>query len=100
VAGGEARLTRLNDYRLDMEPTEVMLITHHRDRPGMIGRIGQTLGAADVNISAMHVGRSAPRADALMVLALDDDVPPEVADEIRGHDSVLDLWIIRLGPDH
>ena len=28
-----------------------MLITHHRDRPGMIGRIGQTLGAADVNIS-------------------------------------------------
>ena len=83
-----------------MEPTEVMLITHHRDRPGMIGRIGQTLGAADVNISAMHVGRSAPRADALMVLALDDDVPPAVADEIRGHDSVLDLWIIRLGRDH
>ncbi len=54
-----------NDYRLDMEPTDVMLITHHRDRPGMIGRIGQTLGEADVNISAMHVGRSAPRADAL-----------------------------------
>ena len=53
-----------------------MLITHHRDRPGMIGRIGQTLGEADVNISAMHVGRSAPRADALMILALDDDVQP------------------------
>ncbi|HEY8800282.1 MAG TPA: ACT domain-containing protein, partial [Candidatus Limnocylindrales bacterium] len=100
VAGGETRLTRLNDYRLDMEPTGVMLITHHRDRPGMIGRIGQTLGAADVNISAMHVGRNAPRADALMVLALDDDVTPEVADAIRGHDSVLDLWIIRLGRDH
>ncbi|MFL5749801.1 MAG: phosphoglycerate dehydrogenase, partial [Chloroflexota bacterium] len=76
VAGGEPRLTRLNDYRLDMEPAEVMLITHHRDRPGMIGRIGQTLGEADVNISAMHVGRSAPRADALMILALDDDVSP------------------------
>jgi D-3-phosphoglycerate dehydrogenase len=62
VAGGEIRLTRLNDYRLDIEPTEVMLITNHRDRPGMIGRIGQTLGAADVNISAMHVGRVSPRA--------------------------------------
>ena len=52
-----------------------MLITRHRDRPGMIGRIGQMLGEADVNISAMHLGRSAPRADALMILALDDDVP-------------------------
>jgi D-3-phosphoglycerate dehydrogenase / 2-oxoglutarate reductase len=100
VAGGETRLTRLNGYRLDMEPADVMLITHHRDRPGMIGRIGQTLGQADVNISAMHVGRSAPRADALMVLALDDDVPPDVADAIRAHDSVLDLWTIRLGRDH
>ena len=59
-----------------MEPAEVMLITRHRDRPGMIGRIGQMLGEADVNISAMHLARTAPRADALMILALDDDVPP------------------------
>ena len=99
VAGGEPRLTRLNEYRLDMEPSEVMLITRHRDKPGMIGRIGQTLGQADVNISAMHLGRTAPRADALMVLALDDDVPPAAADEIRNHDAVLDLWTIRLGSE-
>jgi len=98
IAGGELRLTRLDD-RLDLEPTDVMLITHHRDRPGMIGRIGQTLGEADVNISAMHVGRSAPRADALMILALDDDVAPEVAEAIRNHDSVIELWTIRLGRD-
>jgi D-3-phosphoglycerate dehydrogenase len=99
VAGGELRLTRLDEYRLDIGPTEVMLITHHRDRPGMIGRIGQTLGAADVNISAMHVGRSAPRADALMILALDDDVPPEVEEAIRSQESVVELWTIRLGRD-
>jgi D-3-phosphoglycerate dehydrogenase len=99
VAGGESRLTRLNEYRLDMEPSDVMLITRHSDRPGMIGRIGQTLGQADVNISAMHLGRSAPRADALMVLALDDDVPPAVADEIRTQEAVLDLWMIRLGSE-
>ena len=99
VAGGESRLTRLNEYRLDMEPSDVMLITRHSDRPGMIGRIGQTLGHADVNISAMHLGRSAPRADALMVLALDDDVPPAVADEIRTQEAVLDLWMIRLGSE-
>jgi D-3-phosphoglycerate dehydrogenase / 2-oxoglutarate reductase len=99
VAGGETRLTRLNEYRLDIELTDVMLITHHHDRPGMIGRIGQTLGAADVNISAMHVGRSAPRADALMILALDDDVPPDVESAIRDQESVVELWTIRLGRD-
>lgn len=99
VAAGEPRLTRLDDYRLDLEPAPSMLITRHRDRPGMIGRIGQTLGEADVNISAMHLGRSAPRADALMVLALDDEVPAAVAAAIRAHDAVLDLWTIRLAAD-
>lgn len=100
VANGEPRIVRLNDYRLDMEPTAVMLITHHEDRPGMIGRIGGLLGAADVNISAMHVARSAPRADALMILALDDDVPEALAATIRDHESLIDLWTIRLGSDH
>jgi hypothetical protein len=47
----------------------------------------------------MHLGRTAPRADALMVLALDDDVPPAVAEEIRSHEGVIDLWTIRLGKD-
>jgi D-3-phosphoglycerate dehydrogenase len=97
VANGEPRLVRLNDYRLDMAPSDVMMITHHRDRPGTIGRIGSTLGAADVNISAMHLARSAPREDALMILALDDDVPDEVARAILAHEAFIDLWIIRLG---
>ena len=83
VANGEARLVRLNEHSTDMAPSPVMLVTRHHDRPGTVGRIGLILGEADVNISAMHLARSAPRADALMILALDDDVPPAVADAIR-----------------
>jgi D-3-phosphoglycerate dehydrogenase len=98
LAGGEHRLVRLNEYRLDMAAEDLMLITRHQDRPGTIGRIGQLLGQADVNISAMHLARSAPRADALMVLSVDDDVPPELEAAIRADDGVLDLWTIRLGP--
>jgi D-3-phosphoglycerate dehydrogenase len=97
LAGGEMRLTRLNDYRLDMAVAELMLITRHRDRPGTIGRIGQMLGAADVNISAMHLARDAPRADALMILSVDDDVPPSLEAALRADEGVHDLWTIRLG---
>jgi hypothetical protein len=81
-----------------MAVAELMLITRHRDRPGTIGRIGQLLGAADVNISAMHLARSAPRADALMILSVDDDVPPALEAAIRADEGVHDLWTIRLGP--
>jgi D-3-phosphoglycerate dehydrogenase len=99
VAHGEPRLSRLNDYWIDMAPSDAMLITRHQDKPGTMGRIGLMLGEADVNISAMHLARSSPRADALMILALDDDVPPAVAEAIRAHEAVLDLWTIRLGGD-
>jgi D-3-phosphoglycerate dehydrogenase len=97
IAGGEERLVRLNDYRLDMAPSEIILITRHRDRPGTIGRLGQLLGTADVNINAMHVARTAPRADALMVLTVDDEVGPDLEAAIRADEGVLDLWVIRLG---
>ncbi|NJD28826.1 MAG: phosphoglycerate dehydrogenase [Chloroflexi bacterium] len=100
VAAGAPRLIRLGDYRLDMAPTEIMLITRHHDRPGTIGRSGQLLGRADVNISSMHLARSAPRADALMILALDDDVSPDLEAAIRADEGVLDLWTIRLGAAH
>lgn len=99
VNAGEERLVRLNDYRLDMEPSAVMLITRHSDRPGMIGRVGRILGDADVNISAMHVARSGPRQDALMILALDEDVPEAALELIRTHKAVADLWLIHLGDD-
>jgi D-3-phosphoglycerate dehydrogenase len=99
VAGGEPRITGLGEYRLDMEPADVMLITRHTDKPGMVGRIGAMLGEADVNISAMHLARTRPREDALMILALDDDVPAAVEDAIRAQDAVLELWAIRLGRD-
>jgi D-3-phosphoglycerate dehydrogenase / 2-oxoglutarate reductase len=99
VAAGESRIVRLDDYRLDMDPTDVMLITRHHDRPGMIGRIGTLLGQADVNISAMHVARSAPRADAFMILGLDDDVPASVTAAIRELEGIIDVWAVRLGPD-
>lgn len=96
VALGEPRLVRLAEYWVDIPPAAQMLVTRHRDRPGTMGSIGLILGEADVNISAMHLGRAGPRADALMILALDDSVPADVARRIRGHDAVLDLWLIRL----
>ena len=74
-----------------------MLISHHRDRPGTVGRVGALLGAADVNISSMTLARSAPRADAYMVLALDDDVPPSVVDALASDEGMIDTWVVRLG---
>jgi D-3-phosphoglycerate dehydrogenase len=100
VAAGEPRITRLDDYRLDMEPSATMLITRHIDRPGTVGRVGIILGDADVNITSMHLARSRPREGALMILAVDDDIPQAALEAIRSLDAIRDVWIIRLGGSH
>lgn len=99
IANGEPRLTRIDDNWLDMTPTPLMLVTRHMDKPGTMGRIGLILGEADVNISAMVLARVEPREDALMLLAVDDDVPDKVAEAIRAHPAVLDVWVIRAATD-
>jgi len=96
LSNGEQRLTALDDYEVEMAPAPVMLVTRHQDRPRMMGRIGLTLGEMDINISAMHLGRSAPRTDAFMLLALDDAVPEPVAARIRAMDGVIDIWVVDL----
>jgi D-3-phosphoglycerate dehydrogenase len=97
VARGEPRLVRLGEHAMDLAPAPHMLITNHQDRPGTVGRVGVLLGQADVNISSMTLARSAPRADAFMVLALDDDPPAEVVAAIKADDAVIDVWSVVLG---
>jgi D-3-phosphoglycerate dehydrogenase len=99
IANGEPRLVRIDDNWLDVAPTALMFVTRHQDKPGTMGRIGLMLGEADVNISAMHLARTAPREDALMLLAVDDEIPDAVATAIRNHPAVLDVWVIRAATD-
>lgn len=76
VLRSEPHIIQADNYWVDFVPTGPLLFTYHRDRPGMIGRVGTLLGAADVNISGMYVGRQAPRERAMMVLTL-DELPSE-----------------------
>jgi D-3-phosphoglycerate dehydrogenase / 2-oxoglutarate reductase len=99
VANGEPRLIRIDDSWLDMAPAPYMLLTRHQDKPGTMGRIGLMLGEADVNISSMTLARTAPQLDALMLLAVDDEVPDSVLAQIRNNPAVLDVWSIKAATD-
>ncbi len=84
----EPHIVQVDDFWLDLVPTEAMLFTFHQDRPGMIGRIGTLLGQSDVNISSMHVGRRSPRGAAMMVLTLDEPMSSTALDSIRQEDGI------------
>jgi D-3-phosphoglycerate dehydrogenase len=97
ISEGQANVVQINEYELHLPPTPgYVLVTQHTDRPGMIGLVGTLLGQADINISSMQVGRRAPRGQALMLLAVDEPVPPEVVERIRQAANIASIKVIKL----
>jgi D-3-phosphoglycerate dehydrogenase len=88
VLRDESHIVQADGYWVDFVPSGPLLFTYHRDRPGMIGRVGTILGGGDVNISGMHVGRLAPRERAMMVLTLDDEVPAGLLAQINAEEDI------------
>jgi D-3-phosphoglycerate dehydrogenase len=85
VAHDGPHLVEINDFWVDVSTAEegYLLICENTDRPGMIGSIGTFLGAKDINISFMRVGREKVRGRALMVIGLDDHLDPDTLAEIN-----------------
>ena len=100
VLFGEPRVIGIGAFRVDLVPEGRFLVSRHEDRPGVVGRFGTILGAHDINIASMQVGRDAPRGRAMMLLAVDDQVPDEVLNELRSVHGMSDLRYVELGaPD-
>jgi D-3-phosphoglycerate dehydrogenase len=97
VMNGELRAVRIDSFRVDLVPEGRFLVSRHEDRPGVVGRFGTILGEHDVNIASMQVGRDSPRGRAMMILAVDDRVAPEVLTRLREVDGMADLRYVELG---
>jgi D-3-phosphoglycerate dehydrogenase len=74
-----------------------MLFVDNQDQPGSIGAVGMIAGAHNINISFMEVGRLALRGRAMMVIGLDDPVPPEVIEEIQNLGGIFNVRLAHLG---
>ena len=84
VVGESPRIVDLDGFEIDATPIGAMVLTKHRDVPGMIGKVGTILGDADVNISAMQVSRTQDAGgDAIMVLGVDRRAPSDALERLR-----------------
>lgn len=93
---GEIRITNIDGFPINVPPTDHMLITLHRDMPGLIGKIGTLLGSYNVNIASMQVGRKIIRGDAVMVLSLDDPLADGIAEEILKEPGISNAYTVTL----
>lgn len=91
---GTPRIVEVSGFEIDATPVGAMLITQHRDVPGMIGKVGTLLGENNVNISTMQVSRNEIGGSAIMVLSVDrpaDDATIAALRDLPGIHSVRSL---------
>ncbi len=92
----EPHLIALDSQRLEAVLQGNMLVDVHQDRPGFVGRIGQALGSANINISFAQMSRSSRGGLSIMILGLDDDVPPSLMEPLMQLPGMERLRMVKL----
>lgn len=92
----EPRIVLIDDHIIDVPPADHMLVVRNADTPGMIGLVGTVLGDAGVNVADMAVGHHRGEDTAVMVLATDGPVSPDVLDDLRSRDGILQVHALDL----
>ncbi|WP_134698922.1 phosphoglycerate dehydrogenase [Ammoniphilus sp. YIM 78166] len=94
--GYGARIVKVDEYSVDIQPKGHLILINHTDRPGAIGRVGTMLGNNDVNIATMQVGRRDIGGNAIMILSVDRQVSPDVLDSLGELSEIISVTEIEL----
>ena len=94
-ADGRPRIVNIKGIRMDAEFGPSMVYITNLDKPGFIGRFSSTLGEANINIATFHVGRDAPGGNAIALIEIDGELPPDVLAQVRALPQVQQAMPLR-----
>jgi D-3-phosphoglycerate dehydrogenase len=94
--GRDPRIVEIDTMDIDLRPSKYMLCLAYLDVPGVVGKVGTILGQNRINIARMEVGRAERGKQAMILLAVDDPVTPEVLEEIRKAINAHDVRAVTL----
>jgi len=84
----EARVVKINTFRLEMAPAGHLALIYNIDKPGSIGEIGTALGENNINIGSMQVGQDKEGERNIIFLSADTPIPADVFEKLQALSSV------------
>jgi D-3-phosphoglycerate dehydrogenase len=91
------RLVDVDGVEVDAIPQGHLLLVRNDDTPGVVGHLGQALGQRNINIARMTVGRKPGSGRAVMLIEVDNEVPPDVLAEVTTVPGVREARALNLG---
>ncbi len=87
-ADGLPRVTNIEGRRFDMVPSGHMIALFNDDTPGMVGKVGDTLGTAKLNIDEMVIGHGDDDGVAMMIIKTNTVPTKNLLDQLSAIDGV------------
>jgi D-3-phosphoglycerate dehydrogenase len=95
--GGQPRIVRIDDFMLEAIPEGPTILLHNHDQAGVVGAVGNCLGEAGINISRMQLALVRERAEAAMLVNVDQSPPDEVMEQLRALPHMITAQLVELG---
>lgn len=92
----DPRVTKINNFRVEMTPIGHLALINNVDKPGAIGSIGTTLGENNINIARMQVGQEKEGDRNIIFLRTDTSIPDGVAEKLRALPLVKSVITLEL----
>ncbi|GLK76256.1 D-3-phosphoglycerate dehydrogenase [Methylopila jiangsuensis] len=94
-ADGKPRIIDIKGIEIEAAFGPSMLYVTNEDKPGYVGALGATLGAAGVNIATFNLGRAAEGGDAIAIVQIDGDIPDAVVAQVQALEHVKHARALR-----
>jgi D-3-phosphoglycerate dehydrogenase / 2-oxoglutarate reductase len=90
------RIVSVNNFRVEFEPTGYILYIINKDVPGVVGRVGTTLGDHQVNIAEYNLARSGSGGRAMAIVTIDSPLEGDAFTAIRVIPAIEEVRQVRL----
>jgi len=68
------RISLLNDFYFELEPSGTLIMVENDDRPGVIGDVGHWFSSRGINIDSFELSRNRKGGRAMALIKVDSDV--------------------------
>ena len=95
-ASGIYRLVEYQDFVVDAELTDQLLIVENEDVPGIIGKVGTLLGDNGINISQMSCGRIKDARNAVNIFTVEGETGGSLTGNVAKVDGVRRVALAKI----
>jgi D-3-phosphoglycerate dehydrogenase / 2-oxoglutarate reductase len=90
------RIVSVNNFRVEFKPVGHILYILNKDVPGVVGRVGTTLGDHEVNIAEYNLARHESGGTAMAIITIDSPLSEDALTALRVMPAIKEVRQLRV----